>query len=249
MLECSERKEKQAEAAGIRSNFTRYAIFFTPQPGTALAAFGRSWFGRAHDASTLHEFSAPGLSGSGFAKLPVSPGCYNGLHVAFRPPFALRRGMGPDALKARLNSFARRRRGVNTGPLTLVRDRRFLVLRPRENLQALEWLSTQCLSAFDGFAAPLSADDRNERLGPHLSLYQKLLLESFGSPEVMSEFRFAFRLSGPLAPGPIERLAEALWPVLQGICEDGIEIDALSLLGDPGGRAPLRLISRHRLGG
>ena len=29
-----------------QANFVRYAIYYTPQPGTPLAAFGRSWFGR-----------------------------------------------------------------------------------------------------------------------------------------------------------------------------------------------------------
>ena len=89
-----------------RSSFARYAIYYTPQPGTALAAFGRSWFGRANDGVTLQAFSDAGLSGTSFAKLAVAPGRYTGLHALFRAPFALRDGIGPDALKTRLINFA-----------------------------------------------------------------------------------------------------------------------------------------------
>ena len=90
-----------------RSSFTRYAIYFTPQPGTALAAFGRSWFGRANDGATLQAFSDSGFAGTGFAKVAVCvAGRYTGLHALFKAPFCLRDGMGLDALKSRLISFA-----------------------------------------------------------------------------------------------------------------------------------------------
>ena len=74
-------------------SFVRYAIYYTPRPGTALAAFGRSWFGRANDGATLQAFSERGLTGAGFAKLPMASGRYGGLHTAFKAPFALREGI------------------------------------------------------------------------------------------------------------------------------------------------------------
>ena len=110
-------------------SFVRYAIFYTPQPGTALSAFGRSWFGRANDGATLEAFSEFGLS-SGFSRLPTSVSRYSGLHAVFKQPFALKSGATADTLKARLVSFAQRRKPVATGPLTLSRAGRFLVLRP-----------------------------------------------------------------------------------------------------------------------
>ena len=93
-----------------QANFVRYAIYYTPQPGTPLAAFGRSWFGRANDGATLQAFSDAGLTGSAAIKpLSASPR-YSGLHAVFKAPFSLRDGMGADALKARLITFAGRRK-------------------------------------------------------------------------------------------------------------------------------------------
>jgi Protein of unknown function (DUF1045) len=241
-----------SEARGApecRSSFVRYAILYTPQPGTALAAFGRSWFGRANDGATLQAFSTTGLTGASFARLPATSSRYNGLHSVFKAPFVLREGMGPDALKARLISFAKRRKAVATGPLTLARAGRYLVLRPVERTPALEWLAAQCVGAFDGFATAHSNEhDEEEARNPQLTDYQRLLLKSFGDPHVLSEYRFSITLTGPLDTAHLERVSQALWPVIEEICATGVSVDGLSLFGDPGGRAPLRLIGRYRLG-
>jgi hypothetical protein len=248
MLNCAHLDHQRKGAAPSRSSTVRYAIYYTPQPGTALAAFGRSWFGRANDGVTLHAFSDAGLSGTSFAKLAVAPGRYTGLHALFRAPFALRDGFGPDALKARLINFAARRKPVKTGPLTLSRAGRFLVLRPVEATPSLEWLAAQCVAAVENFAAPPSDVERCEHAGPNLSDYQRVLLESFGDPHVLSEYRFSIALTGPLDAAHLERVAQALWPVLEEICAEGVTVDGLSLFGDAGAPSPMRLIGRYRLG-
>jgi hypothetical protein len=230
------------------ASFVRYAIYYTPQPGTPLAAFGRSWFGRANDGATLQAFSAAGLSSTSIAKPVSTPSGYAGLHSIFKAPFALRDGIGPDALKARLISFARRRKPVQTGPLTLARSGRFLVLRPIEPRPALDWLAAQCLAAFDGFARPSSSAEQEAHQSPHLNDHQRVLLKSFGDPHVLSEYRFHVTLTGPLDTAHLERVAQALWPMLEEICATGVAVDGLSLFGETSGRAPMRLIGRYRLG-
>jgi len=248
MLNCAHLDHELKGPAPARSSYPRYAIYYTPRPGTALAAFGRSWFGRANDGMTLQAFSDAGLSGTSFAKLTALPGRYTGLHALFKAPFALREGFGPDALKTRLINFAARRKPVETGPLTLARAGRFLVLRPVEATPALDWLAAQCVAAFEDFAAPPSDAERAEHAHPSLSDYQRLLLESFGDPYVLSEYRFSITLTGPLDAAHLERVAQALWPVLEEICAEGVTVDGLSLFGDAGGRTPMRLIGRYRLG-
>jgi hypothetical protein len=248
MFNCAQLDQHRKGAVPARSSDTRYAIYYTPQPGTALAAFGRSWFGRANDGVTLQAFSDAGLSGTSFARLAVAPGRYTGLHALFRAPFAPRDGIGPDAIKTRLINFATRRKPVETGPLTLSRSGRFLVLRPIEVTPAIEWLAAQCVAAFEDFAAPPSDIEREAYASPKLSDYQRLLLESFGDPYVLSEYRFSITLTGPLDATHLERVSQALWPVLEEICAEGVTIDGLSLFGDAGGRTPMRLIGRYHLG-
>jgi Protein of unknown function (DUF1045) len=241
-------ENRRTGAAASRANLARYAIYYTPQPGTALAAFGRSWFGRANDGVTLQAFSDAGLTGTSFAKIASGPGCYTGLHAMFRASFTLRDGVALDAVKTRLINFAARHDPVETGPLTLSRAGRSLVLRPVEARPALDWLVAQCVAAFEDFVAPRSDAERAEYPVPHLSDYQRLLLESFGDPYVLSEYRFAITLTGPLDHAHLERVAQALWPVLEEICASGVTVDGLSLFGDTGGLSPMRLIGRYRLG-
>jgi hypothetical protein len=230
------------------ASFVRYAIFYTPQPGTPLAAFGRSWFGRANDGVTLQAFSEAGLTGTSAPRKPTAAARYSGLHAVFKSPFQLRDGMGPDALKVRLINFARRRKPVETGPLTLARTGRHLVLRPVNPTPALDWLAAQCVAAFDGFAE-MRGEDREPPKGPQqLNDHQRLLLKCFGDPHVLSEYRFSIKLTGPLEGPHLERVTQALWPMLEEICASGVSVNGLSLLGKPEGQTPLRLIGRYRLG-
>lgn len=209
-------------AASPEPIFARYAILHTPRPGTALASFGRSWFGRANDGVTLQAFSDAGLSTASFARLAPMPGRYAGLHALIKAPFAPRPGIGTDAIKTRLINFARRRKPLETGPLTLSRAGRFLVLRPVEATPGLDWLAAQCVASFEDFVT--------------------------ASGEAESQHRFSITLTGPLETNHLERVTQALWPVLEEICASGVTVDALSLFGDAGGRAPMRLIGRYRLG-
>jgi hypothetical protein len=130
----------------------------------------------------------------------------------------------------------------------LSRSGRFLVLRPVEATPAIEWLAAQCVAAFEDFAAPPSEVEREAYASPKLSDYQRLLLESFGDPYVLSEYRFSITLTGPLDAAHLDRVAQALWPVLEEICAEGVVVDGLSLFGDSGGPSPMRLIGRYRLG-
>jgi hypothetical protein len=244
MLNCAHLDHERKRVC--RPSFARYAIYYTPQPGTALAAFGRSWFGRANDGVTLQAFSNSGLTGSGFAKMTAAPGRYTGLHAPFMGTFALRDGTGLETLRKRLIDFATRRKPIETGPLTLARSGRCLTLRPVEPVPALDWLAAQCISAFEDFAASPSKAEREDH--QQLSDHQRVLLGSFGNPHVLSEYRFSIKLTGPLDAAHLDRVTQALWPVLEEICAAGVTVDGLSLFGDTGGRSPMRLIGRYRLG-
>ena len=96
------------------------------------------------------------------------------------------------------------------------------MLRPVEATPGLDWLAAQCVASFEDFvASPDDADSAN---------------------------RFSITLTGPLESAHLERVTQALWPVLEEICASGVTVDALSLFGDGGGRAPMRAIGRYRLG-
>jgi hypothetical protein len=63
----------------------------------------------------------------------------------------------------------------------------------------------------------------------------------------LSEYRFHITLTGPLDAAHLERVSQALWPMLEEICATGVTVDGLSLFGEPGGGRVPRLIGRFRL--
>src|SRR4029078_2323796 len=150
MFNCAPLEKRRTGAAASPAHLARYAIYYTPQPGPALAASARSWFGRPNGGMTLQAFSDSGLARTSFAKIAAAPGSYAGLHALLSAPFRRRDGVGVDAVKSRIINFPARRKPIETGPLTLSRAVRSLVLRPVEAEPALEWLFAQCVGAVAG---------------------------------------------------------------------------------------------------
>ncbi|ODR94681.1 hypothetical protein AUC70_08695 [Methyloceanibacter stevinii] len=258
MLHSTQRAQHREPSFGaVPSAPTHFSVCYTPRPGSALAQFGRSWFGRANDGTTLQAFSASGLGGDAPAGITPTPGRYFGLHAPFFAPAPLRGDAGLDEVRTHLEQFAANRKPIETGPLKLTRMRRSLVLQPAEPRPELDWLALQCFNAFDSYAEMAdTADDEH----PHLSRYQRLLLRSFGQPNVMSEYRFALRLTGPLDERQIELVSVALRPLIADLCADGVCVDGLSLIGstpeEANGHAsgqtqgtPVRLLGRYSLAG
>lgn len=258
MLNAAQREQhREAGVGAVPAASTHFSICYTPRPGSALAQFGRSWFGRANDGTTLQAFSASAVGGHSQDSITPTPGRYFGLHASFVAPTPLREDVRLDEVRTHLQRFAARRKPIETGPLKLTRVRRSLVLRPVEPRPELDWLALQCFSAFDTYTAETGPAEAEY---PHLSRYQRLLLKSFGQPNVMSEYRFGLTLTGPLDERQFERVFVALRPLVADLCADGVCVDGLSLIGctpdagngqfsgqNPG--APVRLLGRYALAG
>jgi hypothetical protein len=223
--------------AGATDSFVRYAIGYAPRADSPLGQFGRAWF----DNET-------GTGQSRLARLAAAPN-RDRLYANLLPPFALRAGMVPGALKTRLQSFAGRRKPLQTGPLALLAFRGALGLAPSARTPSLDWVAAQCFAAFDCFRAPADEIDRNRWRQEPLTDHQRLLLEIWGSPFVLGEYRFHMLLTEPLDTPRQKKVAQAIWPLLEEVCIQGIEIEALTLFGDPGHGRPLKLLHRYPLDG
>ncbi len=243
------RDRQQEDAASSRPHFARYAVFYTPKPGTALAAFGRSWFGRANDGVTLQAFSDAGLNGTSFARLASAPGRYTGLHALIRSPFTPREGIGLDAIKTRLINFARRRKPLATGPLTLSRAGRFLVLRPVEATPGARMARRPMRRLFRGFR---SVAERHRTRGARQSQSERLSAPAPGElrrppcAERVSLLDHADRPLGHRASRTSD--ASALARARRDLRLGRHRRCSLAVRRQRGGRAPTRLIGRYRLG-
>lgn len=218
------------------AEYERLAIYWTPAPESALGRFGAAWFG---------EGGAPerfGLPPELWECAVRSPARYR-LHATLKAPFRPADNATPASLGRALDEFCAVRRAPIAGPLRFLRFDSFLGLAPEPPRAEVEWLAAECVTAFDHFRAPPDEADRARRseLGPR----EAGLFEAFGYPWVLSDFAFHITLAGPLEPAELDRIERALAPHLEGIIGAPLVIDALTLLGDPGGGRRLDILSRH----
>ena len=171
-----------------QGDFVRYAIYYTPQPGTPLAMFGRSWFGRANDGATLQAFSEAGLSGATTVKPLSKKAAMAACMRCSRRRFSCATIWASTRSRRASSVSPAAARRWRPDPLTLARAGRYLVLRPIKPTPALDWLAAQCVATFDAFAE--SPADAEAPACVELNDHQRLLLKSFGDPHVLSEYRF-----------------------------------------------------------
>jgi hypothetical protein len=74
----------------------------------------------------------------------------------------------------------------------------FIAVIPGQPSAELRRLAADCVTAFDPFRAPLSAEDRARRNPQRLTPRQVEYLDRWGYPYVMEEFRFHMTLTGRL---------------------------------------------------
>ncbi|WKW51174.1 DUF1045 domain-containing protein [Rhodomicrobium lacus] len=219
----------------MTDRFRRYAIYWTPEPGSAFDAFGSAWFGGENF----------GLDPALAERAKRAPARY-GLHATLKAPFRLREGMTIEDMQRALDAFCKLRRAPQAASLPFMRHQRYVVLALGDETAAVDWLAAECVTHFDRFRAPLTSADRAAREIDTMTGRERAYLEDFGYPYVLSAFRFHISLAGPLERGDGEAVRRTLEPHLAALLREPFRIDALTLLGEPDDGAVFRILSRHR---
>ncbi|CAA2144226.1 DUF1045 domain-containing protein [Methylobacterium bullatum] len=214
-------------------DLARYALYFTPAPSSALAAFGDAILGAG---------PAPGPDAlrAILAANTAEPRVY-GFHATLKAPMRL----APDATEADLlhaaAALAAHRSPLPVGPLRVAALGDFMALVPEAPPPSLGLFAAECVCALDPLRAPLTPSERARRHPERLDPRGRALLERWGYPHVFETFRFHMTLTGRLAP---EERATAL-PLLAEAAADlpDLVIDAVSVVVQDG-TAPFRLLRR-----
>jgi len=227
--------------------YKRYAIYYAPERGAPLGAFGNSWLGI--DPETGEGLSRPAVAGWSEKQLieaTSSPSRY-GFHGTLKPPFALNVGYSCGELDRALKDLSGHLRGIVTGPLTLRRIGHFLCLCPTGPLDRLNNLSAEIVAGLDQFRAPQSEAQLAKRRARGLTDRQEKYLQQYGYPYVMDEFRFHLTLSNSLDGEQLEQLQETLEELTAPYTAEAFQIRELCLFADPGEGEPFKLLKRYPL--
>ncbi len=157
----------------------RFAIYYAPARDATLTQRAEAWLARADLVAET-----------------VSARRY-GFHATLKAPMALIQDH--SALQRALEGFAADHAPLSLGQLTPTLIEGFLALVPNPQPTAITEFAAAVVEAFESFRAPLGEADRRRRLEAPLTPRQIDLLDRYGYPYVLDEFRFHMTLTDRLA--------------------------------------------------
>ena len=227
----------------------RYALYFAPDTASPLWHRACAWLGRDPASNELMPQPVPdGFAASEFADLTEDARRY-GFHATLRSPFRLADGYDRERLEAMLAGFAARTAPASLGPVEIRDLMGFLAVMPVGPASAVTELAANCVARFEICRSPLGEAERQRRLAAGLSARQAELLDQYGYPYVMDEFRFHMTVSdrldrrqhGLVAPAARAHFATALAAPLV--------IDRVVLFHEPEPGAPFLRLADFPLAG
>jgi putative phosphonate metabolism protein len=228
--------------------YPRYAIYYTPRPGSALERFGAELLGC--DATTGEDLSFPeGIlqMAPDWRELTRDPRKY-GFHATLKAPLALAPGKTEAELLAACEAFARTPRPVPVIKPVVGSISGFIAVVPAEPSAELEQFAADCVRQFDSFRAPLTAKDRARRNPSMLTPGQREHLDRWGYPYVMQDFRFHMTLTGRLPPERHEPVLTMLKGRFSALGLKTLAIDRVALFRQDDADSRFRVVGTFVLG-
>lgn len=226
----------------------RYALYFAPERSSPLEEFGRQWLGRNGMVSELPPPTIPGLSADRIRALTDNARRY-GFHGTLKPPFELNPGTSREALMEAARIFARGASPIELPPLELAVIGKFIALTPVRSSAALENLAALCVRTFEGFRKPLTNDQMAHYLRNKLTVHQTQMLEHWGYPYVMEEFRFHISITDRI-DNDAERalMMTAVQRMTAGVVNKPIVVRDIAVFYQPDRDNPMEELRRFPFG-
>lgn len=211
-------------------SYFRYAIYFKPKTGSALADFGQNWF------DTMP------------TQIIASPRRY-GIHATLKAPFQLNEQRAIEELNIAIKYLAGDFSSLEVGPLVQKRIGDFIALIPKTECPDLNQLAFDWVRLLDTYRAPAEEAEIEQRRSAGLSIDEDEMLQKWGYPYVDKCFRFHITLTEKLNEDEANAVQPTLDELLKPVLEEPLVIEDICLVGDPGNGDPFKLLERFRLTG
>jgi putative phosphonate metabolism protein len=215
----------------------RFAIYYAPSTTSELWQRAARWLGRDAATGSQSNDGLPGISAETLSRLTPSATRY-GFHATLKAPMRLAAPWTREELEAALAAFASASPAVAIGPLKLALLDGFLALIPVDQSPDLTGFVAEVVDRFEPFRAPLSEAERDKRLKGGLSPRQAELLERFGYPYVMDQFRFHMTLTDRLPADERDVVMAAAESWFAPVLGPDMMLDRLVLYSEPEAGAP-----------
>jgi hypothetical protein len=234
------------------SRVARYALYLAPTPESPLGRFGSTVLGRdAASGAAIEGYAPPGYSSAEWRTITADARRY-GFHATLKAPFRLGEDRSVDALEEAIADLARAHAPFSLGPLRVSTlafgaGRGFVALTPSARSAPLAALEADALQKLDLFRAEMTEADRARRKPERLTDRKRELLERWGYPYVLDQFRLHFTLSNAVVDPT--SLANALGADFARLVPDpDFRVDALALFVEAAPSAAFQVARRFALG-
>jgi putative phosphonate metabolism protein len=228
--------------------YPRYAIYYTPEPGSDFDRFGAELLG--YDATTGEDLSFPGgilQLAPDWRELTRDPRKY-GFHATLKAPHSLAPGKTEAELLAACEAFAEIPRPIPVITPVVGSISGFIAVVPAEPSAELERLAADCVEQFDAFRAPLTGEDRARRNPSMLTPRQREYLDRWGYPYVMEDFRFHMTLTGRLGTERHGAVLAMLKGCFSALDLKTLAIDRIALFRQDDAESRFRIAGAYVLG-
>jgi putative phosphonate metabolism protein len=227
--------------------YPRYAIYYTPEPGSNFDRFGAELLG--YDATSGKDLPFPDVVpqlAPDWRELTRDPRKY-GFHATLKAPHSLAPGKTEADLLAACRAFARTPRSIPVITPVVGSISGFIAVVPAKPSAELERLAEDCVSEFDAFRAPLTAEDRARRNPSMLTPGQRDHLDRWGYPYVMQDFHFHMTLTGRLPPQRHAPVLTILKDCFSALGLKTLAIDRIALCRQDGADSRFRIVGTYVL--
>jgi putative phosphonate metabolism protein len=223
----------------------RYAVFYAPRSG-AFATAAADWLG--WDATIGAACPQPDLPGIPYPAVLTAEARRYGFHGTLRAPFRLAEGVTRQDVEQTVARLAETLPPVTCTGLHLEPLHGFLALTPLGCEAALLELGAAVVEGTNPLRAPLTEAEIARRRPESLSPRQRALLDRWGYPHVMEEFRFHLTLTDRLPEDDLAPVRAALQAHFAPVLPSPFLIEDLCLFGEDAARR-FHLLHRYALTG
>lgn len=223
----------------------RFAVYFTPAEDSPLTRLASAWLGR--DAFADAELHSPPLNGfprKVWRAATSDPRRY-GFHATLKPPFHLADGVTEQELRGAARRLAKSWKAFEAPVLQVGTLSSFLALTLSGRCPKLEDLAAGCVRDLDVFRAPPTGEELARRRRSRLTAPQAALLDRWGYPYVMGEWRFHMTLTSSLEPALLKPIGTHLETLFAPYCREPLPVDSICLFEQPGKDEPFHVLERY----
>ncbi|MGB2462401.1 MAG: DUF1045 domain-containing protein [Candidatus Puniceispirillaceae bacterium] len=211
-------------------NFSRYAVYYLPCPDSPLQRFGDQWLGWSIMDGEFTIRLKGKMPATEHEKITATPQKY-GFHGTLKPPLRLKDEFGQNEFVNAVRHIAAMHQGFMMPDLNLRVIGQFIALVPVEHSPAMHDLASALVTGLDAFRKAPTEEETARRLSAGLTSRQTELLEAWGYPYVLDEFRFHLTLTGRLEKDQIPQIRNYLQEQIVPILEQPIWVRDIAVVG------------------